>query len=92
MGNSPASPADSGSRTATPSSKLSQEKAIPVATANATAARAAVGPAWNRKPMSAYRFIMPPPGPPMWVGLGLWPPEPVMLLFPLRLSPLPLAG
>jgi PBP superfamily domain len=52
MGNSPASPADSGSRTVRPSSRLSQEKATPAATANAAAARAAAGPAWNRKPVA----------------------------------------
>ena len=52
-GNRPASPADSGSRTARPSSRLSQENASPAATARATAARAAAGPAWNRNPIAA---------------------------------------
>src|SRR5215472_10357768 len=59
-GNRPASPADSGSRTARPSSRLSQENTRPVATANATAARAAAGPAWNRNPITAATPIISP--------------------------------
>src|SRR5487761_48104 len=59
-GNRPASPADSGSRTARPSSRLSQENASPAATARATAARAAAGPAWNRNPAAAPAAIIRP--------------------------------
>ncbi len=58
MGNRPASPADSGSRTVRPSSRLSQEKASPVATAKTTAAKAAAGPAWNRNPIAAPTAII----------------------------------
>ena len=58
IGNRPASPADSGSRTTRPSSRLSQENASPAATARATAARAAAGPAWNRNPMAAPTAII----------------------------------
>src|SRR6266540_2724933 len=45
----PARPVDSGSRTTSPSSALVDEKARPTATASATAASAASGPAWKRR-------------------------------------------
>lgn len=61
-GNSPASPAASGSRISRPSRTSTHDSAIPAATASASATATAAGPVWKRNPAAARPASTAPPG------------------------------